>query len=372
MVCGPERTGSGKARRARATVARSRPDGPSAVEDLIARTRRPPYTRTTAAAIHPGARRTKSAESATTGTCVPRRPPIGSCSRGATSRRWPSVVSWRSATRTTARGVAVAESAHPPGRARQEQGEEGGEQERAAVTGTEKEVDRGGRHDARGHEVRPDRDAGQETPEREPPRWRLPARQLFPAPEREHQQQAAEDERRRVERRREGGEQEEVRGRAGQEERGGKGGGGMQRAAQRPCDRDEGEAEQEDGKPQRFRRRAQRRHERHRHPRVQRRSVGLAPHRRSLPGMAGHEADDRGVAVDRRAQRLDPEGNAHHEPDQDGQGKAPLHGTAASSAASLVSPWSIQGSVNQDEERRGDRKGEHERACRARARGAVA
>ncbi len=218
-----------------------------------------------------------------------------------------------------ARRLGVAEGARPQGRARGDERHERPEQQAPPASRPRDHPGAGGHDRARRHEVRPEREAGEEPQHQE----RAPGRRAFllaePPPRvgRRQQHEAAQDEGRRVEGRGEGGEKQEVRRGAGHEHGRRQRRGGVELTRERVRERHQQEAEQEVRQAQRLRAVSPHRHEGQGQPRVERRPVGLTPERRPHPRVPRHEADDRGVAVHRRAQGLDPERHAHDDREEE-------------------------------------------------------
>ena len=163
----------------------------------------------------------------------------------------------------------------------------------------------------------------------------LPARrERGPETQAQQQEKTAQDQGRRVEGRRQNRHQQKVGRRTGHEHGRGQRRRFVEGLRDTVGEGNEAEAEKKDGEPERFGGGPHQRHEGRGDPGVEGRPVGLAPERDPSPEVAGHEADDRGVAVDRSPQGLDPEGHAHHHAEQDGGGQAParaLHRSLASS-----------------------------------------
>ncbi len=237
-----------------------------------------------------------------------------------------------------ARRCTVRRRAHPPRAARGEQGHEREPEHAAAPTGSPDQVkgDRG--HDARGHEMRPKGEARQKAEERETGAGLLARPQGGSDAQAQQEQEAAQDQGGRVEGRRQNRHQQEVGRRAGHEHRRGQRRRIVERLRDTVGEGNQGEAEEKDRETQRFGGGPHRRHEGRGDPGVEGRPVGLPPEGDPPPEVAGHEADDRGVAIDRSAEGLDPEGHAHDHAQQDGGGQAParaLHRSAASSPGAV-------------------------------------
>ncbi len=183
----------------------------------------------------------------------------------------------------------------------------------------------------------PEREAGEEPAEGQRAAGLAAVVEAAARPDRQQQDEAAEDQGGGVEGRGQGGQQDEVRRAARHEHRRRKRRRGMEGPRQAVRDRDEGQAQEEHGQPQGLGGRAPHGDEGDRHPGVEGRPVGLPPEGRALPRVTGHEAHDGGVAVHRGPQRLDPEGDAHREGEEQGQGDG------AGRAHGVVPPGSSAG-----------------------------
>ena len=230
-------------------------------------------------------------------------------------------------------GLAVDESARPPRCAREQEGHERVEERDPAPAGRAKEVCGTGGHDAQRHQVRPRGEPGEGPGQDQLGRHRSPRFDVVGDAEREHHEEAAQREHGGIHRRRKRREEQEVGRRAGHEHRRGQGRARIQAAREQVRHRNENEPEEEVAEPQGLGPGAHRRQQRRREPGLERGAVGLAPHRRAPPEMPRHEADDRGVAIHRRAQRLRPEGGSHRGAQQHGQRDVMAEGRGGHGAA---------------------------------------
>ena len=149
-----------------------------------------------------------------------------------------------------------------------------------------------------------------------------------------------QDERRGIEGRRQRGEEQQVRRGAGQEQSGGHPrprAGALPQSVRRG---DEDEGEDRVGEAHGAGRGAEHAHERSGDPAVERRAVGLRPQRRAARRVAGHEADDRRVAVHGGARGEGPEGRPHGRGQQeDGKERPRVHSRDESTASSCRRGW---------------------------------
>ena len=266
-------------------------------------------------AAHPGARTTCSSSSATTGTCVPRTPPSGSCRRGRTVARCARAGSSRPETSTMRSASASRRARDHSGALAATRGTRPHASEPPLPARLHRHPGRGGRDGARGHEVRPQGEAGEEPEQEQRAAGRRPAFLAEAAPRLRGQQEdePAEHECRGVEGRRQRGQEQEVRRGARDQHRRRERRPRVELPRERVGERHQQQREEEHGQAQRLRAVAEGRDEGQGHPRVERRAVGLAPEGGPDPRVPRHEAHDRGVAVHRGVERLDPERQANHD-----------------------------------------------------------